>query len=334
MKKGLAIWVLAIACLPLHARTIHVKEGGSGNGISWATAANLQYALSIAKAGDEIWVASGVHTPTTGTDRYATFQLVEGVSLFGGFTGIESSLDDRNISSNPTILSGEIGAKNQVSDNVYTVVTAKNVSSQTIVDGFIITGGNADAIGRVGEAATSGAAWYNESASPTIRNCAFRGNLANWGAAMFNFAGTQKCSPSILNCQFTQNKAHMDGGAIYNDGQDGQCTPQIRDCSFEGNIASYGGSVYNTVNNGTTRPLFLNCIFINNSSMVSGGVTGATYDIRKGRGACSSILNGCRIEENIAALQTDNGTTAGQPSTHAQANSTASTGSFTIRGNK
>ncbi len=331
MKKGLAIWVLAIVCFPLHARVLHVKEGGSGNGSSWASAfSNPQQALSVAKAGDEIWVATGIYTPTQGTDRTATFQLPEGVALYGGFAGFETSLNERNIGANRTILSGNIGSKNLLTDNVYTVVTIKNVTNQTILDGFTISEGMSDAIGKTGEASTSGAGLYNEAASPTIRNCVFTDNQANWGAAMFNSAGAQKCSPVIINCEFRQNKAHMDGGAIYNDGADGRCTPQIRNCHFEMNMANYGASIYNMVNNGETRPMVMTCTFINNSSMVRGA---GTYDNRRGKGACETILSGCRFEENIAALDANNSATTSQQSTHGQIGG-ATSGSYLIKGNK
>lgn len=275
-------------------------------------------------------MALGVYTPTQHTDRTATFQLPEGVALYGGFSGNETSLNDRNIASNPTILSGNIGSKNLLTDNAYTVVTAKNVTTQTILDGFIISDGLSDAIGRTGESSTSGAGLYNEAASPTIRNCTFTDNQAHWGAAMFNSAGAQKCSPVIVNCQFIQNKALMDGGAIYNDGADGRCTPQIRNCHFEMNMANYGASIYNMVNNGETRPMVLSSTFVNNSSMVRGA---GTYDNRRGKGACETILTGCRFEDNIAALDANNSAPTSQQSTHGQIGG-ATSGSYQIKGNK
>ena len=100
-------WGVALACalflspaLPARAALHHVKTDATGanDGTSWANAfTELQSALAVAEAGDEIWVAAGTYTPDydvasglhTG-DRSATFQLKSGVALYGGFVGAEA----------------------------------------------------------------------------------------------------------------------------------------------------------------------------------------------------------------------------------------------------
>jgi len=108
--------------LPLHgwAQTIiyvNANATGSNNGSSWANAyTDLQAALNAATPGSEIWVAAGTYRPITPADpntvttaeREATFQLRNGVALFGGFAGNETQRDQRNWQANPTILSGDI----------------------------------------------------------------------------------------------------------------------------------------------------------------------------------------------------------------------------------
>jgi len=50
-----------------------------------AHAAGTRYAKPVATGGDELWVMAGTHTPATGTDRSATFQLKSSVAIYGGF---------------------------------------------------------------------------------------------------------------------------------------------------------------------------------------------------------------------------------------------------------
>ena len=71
----------------------YVKPSVSGgDGSSWDNACSLQYALTNASAGDEIWVAAGTYTP--GTDRADTFQLVSGVALYMSVQQIDEHVGD------------------------------------------------------------------------------------------------------------------------------------------------------------------------------------------------------------------------------------------------
>ena len=55
---------------------------GLGDCSSWENACTLQTALTGSASGDEIWVAAGVHKPSTGSN-IATFQLKDGVAIYG-----------------------------------------------------------------------------------------------------------------------------------------------------------------------------------------------------------------------------------------------------------
>jgi hypothetical protein len=57
------------------ASVLYVKPGGTGDCGSWENACELQAALLLAKAGDEVWVAGGVYKPTDGIN-YATCQEI------------------------------------------------------------------------------------------------------------------------------------------------------------------------------------------------------------------------------------------------------------------
>lgn len=140
---------------------VYVKVGGTGNGSSWATATgDLQTAIDNASGATEIWVAAGTYKPAayptgcvgcSSTRDYA-FYVKDGISLYGGFVGTETLLSERNIATNITILSGDIGTPSDNTDNCYHVVVTSSPSSGgggVTIDGFTITGGNANGSGEI-----------------------------------------------------------------------------------------------------------------------------------------------------------------------------------------
>jgi len=101
---------------------------GANNGSTWPNAfTTLQPALDAVLSGDQIWVAEGTYKPTAehgGTGaRYSSFQLKNGVALYGGFDPSVGDIawQDRDWEANPTILSGDIGTAGNASDNSYHV---------------------------------------------------------------------------------------------------------------------------------------------------------------------------------------------------------------------
>jgi len=83
---------------------------GAETGADWANAyTDLQDALARAQAGcgSKIWVAQGVYSP--GTHYSDTFEIPDGVAVYGGFAGYETLRDERNRQRYKTILSGYIG---------------------------------------------------------------------------------------------------------------------------------------------------------------------------------------------------------------------------------
>jgi hypothetical protein len=85
------------------AGTIYVDFDaiGAATGANWTDAyTSLQDALTAATSGDQIWVAEGIYYPDVGSgliddDRTETFTLVDGVGIYGGFIGTESSVGER-----------------------------------------------------------------------------------------------------------------------------------------------------------------------------------------------------------------------------------------------
>ena len=83
-------------------RFVDMNSTGSNDGISWENAfSSLQDALGAANSGDELWVKEGVYRPDQGAgiqlgDRDTSFVIPGGVSLYGGFSGDETSVEQRD----------------------------------------------------------------------------------------------------------------------------------------------------------------------------------------------------------------------------------------------
>ena len=289
-----------ILCIQLNATNIYVSHNFSGNGTSWADAiGNLQTALSVAKAGDEIWVAKGIYTPTSSADRTISFVIPEGVKVYGGFSGTETSLSQRNVENNPTILSGEIN-NTGLEDNSFSIVLFNQVSDNTLLDGFTLTAGNANGELEEANASRCGGAVYingqNGSSNPMIVNCNFTGNFGRDGAAVYNNGRNGECSPTFVNCVFKNNEAGLDGGAIYNDGRlAGKSNPTLTSCLFERNMGTYGGAICNATESGACNLTLNNCTFKENAAYLRGG---AVFSLN-GDEKCYLEMSECQFENNF-----------------------------------
>ena len=254
---------------------------GNNTGESWANAfTDLQKALHLTTPSDSVWVAAGTYKPTNNLNRNVSFDIPDSVKVYGSFEGTETpdfNLNLRNPELHKTILSGDIGIPGGSLDNSYHVVKTLNVSEQTLVDGFIITLGNANGTGDVGNV-SNGGGWLNKSfgankmSNPMLRNLLFIDNTANTGGGIFN-QGTDSgiASPSITNCVFFRNTALYYGGAMFNSGTySGKSKPILTNCSFNKNSSNAiksGGGLYNAANNGgSVNPVISNCIFWGNKA--------------------------------------------------------------------
>jgi Right handed beta helix region len=280
-KESLNSFISSLATI----RYVNVNVvGGTGTGLSWANAYNnLQSAISAAVSGDQIWVAKGTYLPSkdpfgnaSPTDpRDKTFYLTNGVALYGGFAGTETLITQR-VATNATILSGDIGTINNATDNCYHVVLSVSDANTTKLDGFTITGGNADVFGFITVETSRiyrhwGGGMHNDLSSPSLTNIIFSGNEANQGGGIFNY---ENCSPTLTNIVFLGNIAFR-GGGLYNRYI---CSPTLTNVVFSKNNATAdgGGGIYNE---SSCSPILTNAVF-------SGNLSGGIYN----GGSCSPII--------------------------------------------
>ena len=245
----------------------------SYSGDSWTYArSNLMNVMNEAGTNDEIWVAEGTYSP--GDFANDTFLLEKGVKVYGGFLGTETELSARNLTANETILDG-----GNINLSVVTGGTDAT-PDDTRLDGFTIKGGN------VPFAFLFGGGMYNDSSSPTVANCTFSGNTANWGGGMYN---TNNSSPTVENCTFSGNTANYYGGGMYNENNS---SPTVANCTFSGNTAnSDGGGMYNENN---SRPKVKNCTFSGNTANQDDG--GGMYNANNS----SPTVANCTFSGNTA----------------------------------
>ncbi|GAB3048888.1 choice-of-anchor Q domain-containing protein [Spirosoma pulveris] len=120
-------------------------------------------------------------------------------------------------------------------------------------------------------------AWYT-AVGPKFINCNFIDNRARAGGALSAYVYMGRGSVQFTNCRFIQNKA-VTGGAIYNYvygelGSPGISNPKFFNCEFSNNRASgNGGAMYNAVAGGsstTATPGFLNCTLRDNQAQNGG----------------------------------------------------------------
>jgi hypothetical protein len=232
----------------------------TGDGKSWNNAfLTIQEAVYAANEDDEIWVKKGTYSLSS------QIYIDEAVGIYGGFNGSETQRDQRDWATNVTKVDGQ--------DSVYHCF---HITSDAAIDGFTITGGNAN--GSLPD--HRGGGIYVYKSSPGITNCIISENNADIGGGIYN----KESSPEITKCILSGNSAKMNGGGIFNS----KSFPTISDCSISENTANYGGGIYNF----QSSPTITNCAILGNITTDVGGAV-MNYE-------STPNINSCTISENSA----------------------------------
>jgi predicted outer membrane repeat protein len=292
---------LFICCIVSTATAqIYVVETSSGahNGTSWADAyTDLQTAIYEADAGDTIWVAQGIYKPFIDTlgnlpplPTSRSFWLKNGVVIYGGFNGTETSLGQRDPVNLKATMEGEI-TPGVFAEHVLHVYGT--IDSTAILDGFIVQNGKS-----TDTSAEKNGSGVMLRGSAGFYNMVFKDNESyNQGGAIY----AQNSSSLFVRCRFESNTVlSYDGGAcnfVYSD-------IKMYNCIFDGNQAARFGGAITTVesnllvqngtffaNSGGTNMFqfstsgtidLKNCIFHSNSAPLVMGTSGATANFLDG----------------------------------------------------
>ena len=228
-----------------------------GDGSSWEGAVtSIGAALKVIWATGEVWVAAGMYPES--------IELEPGVALYGGFSGIEQSREERDWAAHETIVDAT-GAGD----------TAVFGANRAILDGFTVTGAEYRGV------------YCQDGSSPTLANCTIRGNSGYYGvycsrssATLTNCtiagnAGTgiyyYNAYPTLTNCTIVGNA----GGGV-SCGGDSSMT--LTHCTIAGNA---GGGVYSSSEPSVT---LTNCILWNAGRELPGSAVATFCNIEGWRG--------------------------------------------------
>ena len=312
---GVLLLVVLMPVCSGSAQVIYMDDDATGanDGTSWENAYKyLQDALADANSAEkpvEIRVAQGIYRPEQGKDqtpgdREATFQLINGVALKGGYAGLrQPEPDARDPHIYQTTLSGDLADNDAVvddpfklhehpsrADNTFRVVTATTTDPGTLLEGFVVTAAldqnpeDREYVGAglyVGYEAniTVQNCVFAANAAPGVRSggsnctfvdCVFTKNAAGWSGGGMHISGG---SPRIIRCTFQNNWAFEGGGGLYNHG--GRLW--LESCTFTGNVAcglgwadtGFGGGLHSSAS--LAGSTIENCTFVGNIGSTGGG---------------------------------------------------------------
>lgn len=291
---------------------------------------DLQAAIDASDTGDQVWVATGSYAPTQLIkDNKATsraFILKDGVSLYGGFAGGETSIDQRVAGTkgydmaNATVLDSNDGVADEWvrefaagttyrwtwvtgSDNNVTgtknnyshvIYAASTLTQPTVVDGFTLRGGNAN----IWQAKAAGGAVYAPG-TITLRNCRLEENSSYftaeatdcnaYGGAVYLDGGTMD------HCRVWRAYAHSSYGNGYGGGVFARQSV-ITNCDFEDCVGLDGGGAVYLQGGQMSDCSFRGCYSSAGGAVLNNGGTVRNLDIADCRG-----LNGGALYNNGSA---------------------------------
>lgn len=253
MMKNITLLAAACLCSISAFSTRYLVQTGAEADAKWTRELQVGEVLidlttqgkklnEVYKQGEnEWWLAAGDYEIT------ASMNFVNGVKIYGGFAGTETSLAERAQADNAQPWEFE-NITSITGNNTFPIFTCTAaLPIETILDGVTVQNG-------VQTSGNGGGMTIRPNGY--VRNCRFLYNTASGqgGAILFNGGGT------IENSYFFNNNAKL-GGACHI-----AKISSITGCLFENNIAEQGGAIRSQATDGTIA----NCIIRNNTATTNG----------------------------------------------------------------
>ena len=250
MKKitvFLLLFLVSFADL-MAIKIIYVTPNGSTSesvdGLSWGNAVSLSRGRSLANyyntktvpEENQIWMKGGTY------DLTAAFQTNIKITIYGGFSGNETSLSERNWPANQTIINQTAAA----------MVIWGNTQDDVLLDGLILQGGRP----------SSGTYGCGQIAQgTTLRNCIIRNNKVTGNVGALGFFAVSGSTKRVIldNCLIINNEASGNTSAI----AAGAVPADIINCTIANNLA-LTGTIAAISNSGSVN--IYNSIFYNNKN--------------------------------------------------------------------
>lgn len=223
-------------------RYVKPTATGTGDGSSWDNASgDLQKMIddladnNVSQQAGEVWVAAGTYKPQSqlisGMNYSASFRMRDGISVYGGFAGNETSKQERAKGTMPwdftnvTVLEAAYyesklawtNSKWTVGSDSRHVVWFAPMSGEsdftriTTLDGVTVQGGYAQGNTGLDDFKTDcGGGVYMDGANAYLSNCIVRENYATG-----NGGGVYLKNGRVQTSLIYNNNADADGGAVY-----------------------------------------------------------------------------------------------------------------------
>lgn len=332
-------WTVATSFRTLGPIYVNQAATGNGSGSSWTNAYTTldEALLGITTAITEIRVAQGTYKPKTiglANPRKATYTIPNGAQIYGGFNGTETLLSERNPLLNITTLNGDLNDNDNSTivhsnglrnDNAYHVISLFGNTSPILIDGFTISGGNANGsldytLGANSYDDTRAGAIYVSTKNASnvfcdVKNCILEKNT---GSDVGVYATVSVLSANSLTVNFDKciiRNNQSSGGfsnlffySFSNSTNSRTANSTISNCLFHNNVSNYasGGQGSSCITNyqdataggnfSTLSVLITNCTFTNNTgpngkvlSLLNASNTRVSNSILYGNGSTTPI---------------------------------------------
>ncbi len=290
---------------------------GKSDGTSWQDAyIQIDSAFNNAVSGDTIWIAEGEYS-FSNAKRVTLSGL--NLTIIGGFKGTETSIHQREIYKNLTIVQNYSGPIEVFLFNIFYLQDGNYT-----IDGLTIQNGGAlglypqfedpdcYSLGPEGFMCKGGGIYMysQDTLKPcnlTLKNCTIRNNDAIEGGGVYvNPTNSGRCKLLVDSCLFTKNYSKDNcGGLRYDANEFNTDDIIIKNTTFLKNYSGFGVGGMAVQNFGYAGEILIeNCKFFENKAYVVGAATVNHLPVTK------AYINNCEFNKNVSTTGNGGGIAA------------------------